>query len=155
MNLKIFIMAIVFVFSLKGFSQNYTQELADTIQYLIKTVSKLEVKGVSQEATRLIFDDCLLEFNFNYEDGNYAIYSFRLNEVDERKLNLAFDERTEHWRLVIASGENQETIKASGSRIATGLRSSMALYSSDKNQLVTIGETLWYSIQTCKSEAKN
>ncbi|MEP5612494.1 MAG: hypothetical protein ABJP45_09610 [Cyclobacteriaceae bacterium] len=120
--------------------------LADTVKFISAVVSELKSERMTQEAVRLNFDDCNLEYTQSHTNRRVDFIEFWLADLDEEKMRLEFNEKASEWSLKLVCKEEKRRIQATGS----GMISKLYIYSSEKEPLISLGNALFYAIQNCK-----
>lgn len=124
--------------------------LADTVRFISTVVSDLKSERMTQEAVRLNFDDCNIEYSRFFADNNWEIHEFWLVDLDEKKMQLVFDDKANSWLLRLVCENGDSKMQVTGSRFSPEMRTKTQLYSSEKEPLISIGNALFHAISNCK-----
>ncbi len=142
------LLTIVGFFLISGLSAQVSEKvLADTISFITNEIKALESMNYDQNAYRLNFEDCNLEYErkFKGEQDKWLIYDFWLADLDEEKMSLDFDEGG--WKMTLVSpGKKIEFDSSEGS----GWVTEMHIYSADQAPIIAVGKALYYAIKSCK-----
>ncbi len=134
-------------FAFYSYGQVNEKVLADTINFISKEIKALESLNYKQNAYRLNFEDCNLEYERTFlgEEGKWLIYDFWLPDIDEDKMKLDFAEGG--WRITLVSPNKRIEYDAD---YGSGYVSEMHIYGKDQEPLVAIGNALYFAIRSCK-----
>lgn len=139
----------LFLMSHKPKAQVDEVVLTDTVRFLCSSIGSLVSDKMTQEAFRLNFDDCNIEYTRYLSRNRYEIREFWLNKLDVKKMQIDFNEVTNEWTLRL-EGESEKMIQATGSWYSAGWKSYLYLHSKEKDPLVSIRDALNYAVKSCK-----
>lgn len=131
--------------------QNLEKQLGDTIDFMVQEMQLLENGSFTYEAYRLNYDNCNLEIRqIAKEDSTkWDLFAFWLMDLDESKMKL-LEQPNDEWSLVLNSKSEWWKIKYV-SETDSGRRNFIILFSKDRDQLIPLGQAIYFAIKSCKS----
>ena len=131
-------------------AQNLEKQLTDTVDFITQEIELLDNETYNYKAYRLSYANCNLEIQLSpkADSTKWDLLAFWFVDLDESTMKL-LEQPNGEWGLVLNTSLADSKIKCV-SETNSGRRYFIILLSADREQLIALGQAIYFAIKNCK-----
>ncbi|SNT18976.1 hypothetical protein SAMN05421640_2749 [Ekhidna lutea] len=131
--------------------QKTEKQLMDTIDFVTQEIQTLTNSDYAYKAYRLNYDNCNLEIEQapQGDSTKWDLFAFWFVDIDETKMKV-LEQPNGEWGLILNTISEEWKIKYV-SETDSGRRNFIIMLSDDREQLIALGQAIYFAIKKCKS----
>lgn len=151
MNTKVIMSFILSLAFYGAIGQNPEKQLMDTIDFVTQEIQILTNSSYDYKAYRLNYDNCNLEIKQTPKGDStkWDLFAFWFVDIDETKMKV-LEQPNGEWGLILNTISEEWKIKYV-SETDSGRRNFIIMLSDDREQLIALGQAIYFAIKKCKS----